>query len=116
MSFSCDDLVRCVSEAWKQHQRPLVHNWAQNPFSSHAESIRGWCAAQTQPIDWGDPHGFPVQEAQRKERAQPHPRIAVWQEQGGHRRIMFSASQQHDPQAFAAANVFALANGFFPLP
>lgn len=77
MPFSRDDLVRCISEGWKQHLRPLAHNWIENPFPNHAGSIRAWCAVQASLIDWGAPQGFPEQDAQREKRGQPHPRMFV---------------------------------------
>jgi hypothetical protein len=80
MPFSRDDLVRCISEGWKQHLRPLAHNWLQNPFPNYSVSISAWCAVQAQPVDWGAPQGFLVQEGQREERIQLHPRIVAWQE------------------------------------
>lgn len=107
--FTSNDLVTLLTESW--HARmPLAHNWIRNPFPGQAQSIRAWCDARG--IGWGAPEGYPVQEAQRSERARPSSRIVAFQEPGGHRRIMFALSESENADAFQAALALATLHGF----
>lgn len=101
--------MKLLDDAWASG-KPLAHNWKQNPFPNKATSIRGWCDAQG--VDWGDPQGYPVQDAQRIERGQTHSRVRAFQEPGGWQRIMFSLSEEENAEAFAEACAVATAAGF----
>jgi hypothetical protein len=107
--FTSNDLVKLLQEAWKGRM-PLAHNWIRNPFPGQAQSIRAWC--DDRGIEWGAPDGFPVQTAQRSERARSNSRVVAFQEPAGVRRIMFALSQTENADAFQAAHAIAMLHGF----
>jgi hypothetical protein len=112
MQFDADILVELLEDAWSRG-KCVAHNWQSNPFGAQAESIWQWCDAHK--IDWGAPQGYLVQNAQRAELPRADSRIAAFQQDGGHRKIMFSLSAAKNPAAYAAASQLAKAHGFRPV-
>ena len=116
--FQRDALVELLEEGWAKEKRCLAHNWSGHTWPAEAVWIRAWCDARR--VNWGDPSGYPVQMAQRRETAaRARSRIARWKEvraNGTISRLMFSLSNAHNPRAFARAEKFALAHGFTPHP